>query len=280
MTLELIPAHKYAIEELVEIYNCSREGYLVPMQMTAAQLAEYIQIYDVDLEHSLVACIEGTEAGLGMLGVRENRSWITRLGVDEAYRGRGIGRAILRGLLERSDSLEIGKNILEVIDGNHPAQQIFLQEGFQKIRRLLILKRMDRVPEHPAANFVPLDEEHIHTFLSTREGFQAWTNETDTYKNLDRVAGYRVDDENIGRGWLVYQANGNKISRLTYSTEQGDPAAVTAQLLNYLHHLYPDHRIIAENISIDDPGLPAFKATGYQEAFSRIEMLRKPEGIS
>lgn len=42
---------------------------MIPMPMNAARLAEYVRIYDVDLDHSLVAVTrDGQMLGVAMLG--------------------------------------------------------------------------------------------------------------------------------------------------------------------------------------------------------------------
>ena len=125
MTIELIPATTYTIQELTEAYNQTRVDYMVPMPMNAARLREYINIYDVDLKSSLVALDNGNIIGLGMLAVRDNRSWITRLGLVANQRGKGTGRILMTGLLKNSDALGIEKNQLEVIVGNEPAHALF-----------------------------------------------------------------------------------------------------------------------------------------------------------
>src|ERR1051326_8900364 len=92
-TLQLIPASHFTIEQLTAIYNQTRVDYLVPMPMNAARLLEYIQTYDIDLEHSLVALQHDQLLGVAMLGVRNDRAWITRLGVIPTTRRTGVGRS-------------------------------------------------------------------------------------------------------------------------------------------------------------------------------------------
>ena len=41
MTIEIIPAAQFTIQELTDLYNQTRVDYLVPMPMSADRLAEY-----------------------------------------------------------------------------------------------------------------------------------------------------------------------------------------------------------------------------------------------
>ena len=131
MSIELVKASSYSIEELTESYNQTRVDYMVPMPMNAARLAEYIHIYDIDLEQSLVALDGEQMLGLGMLAVRKGRSWITRLGLVANTRGKGIGRKVMEGLLANSEALSIPLTMLEVIKGNEPAHNLFRSLGFE-----------------------------------------------------------------------------------------------------------------------------------------------------
>ena len=69
--------------------------------MNVARLKEYSRVYDVDLHSSCLVVDPENENliyGLGMLGLRGNRSWITRLGVLPYGRRLGVGRRIMDGL--------------------------------------------------------------------------------------------------------------------------------------------------------------------------------------
>ena len=64
--IQLVPASQFTIEQLTAIYNQTRVDYMIPMPMNAARLAEYIKVYDVDLEHSLVERQAGELSGVAM----------------------------------------------------------------------------------------------------------------------------------------------------------------------------------------------------------------------
>ena len=70
VAIKLIPASHFTIDELTAIYNQTRVDYLVPMPMNSARLVEYINSYDVNLDHSFVAVEEENLRGVAMLGVR------------------------------------------------------------------------------------------------------------------------------------------------------------------------------------------------------------------
>src|SRR5574341_956167 len=143
--VRLLPASQFTLKDLTIIYNQTRVDYLVPMPMNMAKMTEYIHVYDIDLERSFVALDGATMIGLGMLGVRPGRVWITRLGVLPNSRRHGTGRALMDALLEGAKQLGVDFTMLEVIKGNLPAHALFIKLGYRAVGELLILRR----PAHP-----------------------------------------------------------------------------------------------------------------------------------
>ena len=131
MSIEIIPANKFTIQELVELYNQTRVDYLVPMPMNEERLAEYIHTFDVDLSLSCVARTgDGQALGLSMLGARPPLAWITRLGVLPIIRRSGAGDALMDAMLAYAQNLGMEETHLEVIRNNVPAHRLFLKKGF------------------------------------------------------------------------------------------------------------------------------------------------------
>jgi GNAT superfamily N-acetyltransferase len=276
MTIQLIPAIHYTIEQLTEAYNQTRVDYMVPMPMNAARLAEYVHVYDVSIENSLVALENSHMVGLGMLAVRPERTWITRLGLISDQRGKGIGQALMEGLLANSDALTIPQNMLEVIKGNVPAHTLFLKLGFENVRELLILRRAPHTIPKPTTKCYPMNRGDMIFHLNKRQDAQAWTNQTESLAHVKGLNGFHVYTPNGGHGWLVFQRTLFNISRLMFDTEGGESSEIMLELLRHLHSQHPDIDTYTENIPTDDPHLPAFWACDYLEAFTRVEMFRFP----
>ena len=273
---KLIPASEFTLDELTGIYNQTRVDYMVPMPMNAARLAEYISVYDVDLEHSLVA-MQGDELrGVAMLGVREGRAWITRLGVIPTTRRSGVGEALMVGLLEQAEKLNIQFDMLEVIKNNTPAHTLFLKLGFYEIGELLVLRRSPVIPptDPVVADAQRLDRHEALTLVGRDRGTQPWTNQSESLFNAREVSGLHLTLADGSRGWLVYQRQKFTLTRFIYKTEVGVPVKLAYAFLSHLHHQYPRLDTHLENIQINDPHLPAFYQMGYVESFRRIEMWR------
>jgi ribosomal protein S18 acetylase RimI-like enzyme len=281
--IRLIPTSQFTIEQLTAIYNQTRVDYLVPMPMNAKRLADYITTYDVDLERSLVA-MQGDELlGVAMLGVREGRAWITRLGVLPNIRRGGVGQALMAGLMENAARLDINFLMLEVIKNNVPAHQLFLKLGFREIGELLVLRR---APAVPPPDPIVADAQRLERIDALRlagrdRGTMPWTNQSESLINANEVSGLSITLADDSRGWLVYQRQKFTLTRFAYKTEVGNPTTVAYAFLSHLHYQYPRLDTQIENIQVNDPHLPAFFEMGYVESFRRIEMWRgdPPPGL-
>lgn len=274
--IQLVPARNFSMDQLTAIYNQTRVDYMVPMPMNAARLAEYIHTYDVDLDHSLVAQSDGQLMGVAMLGIREDRAWLTRLGVIPNTRRNGVGSALCEGLLEQAENLGIGFHMLEVIKNNTPAHSLFLKLGFYEVGELLVLRRSPIIPppEPVVADAQRLDRTEALDLVGQDRGTQPWTNQSESLSNAAEVSGLRLTLLDGSTGWLVYQRQKFLLTRFAFKTQSGDPLNMARAFLSHLHHQYPRLDTHLENIQVHDSHLPAFYECGYVESFKRIEMWR------
>jgi ribosomal protein S18 acetylase RimI-like enzyme len=281
--IKLIPASHFTIDELTAIYNQTRVDYLVPMPMNASRLVEYVQSYDVNLEHSLVASEDGVMRGVAMLGVRAERTWVTRLGVIPSTRRGGVGESLTRSLLEQSHLLGIDFTMLEVIKNNIPAHELFRKLGFYEVGELLILRRSPskQMIEPVIADARRLERYEALDLVGYNRGTQPWTNQSESLSHAQDISGLYLTLPDGSRGWLVYQRQKFTLTHFIYQTEVGDPAVMAYAFLSHLHHQYPRLDTHIENIQVNDPHLPGFYKMGYVESFRRIEMWRgiPPESL-
>lgn len=270
---DFIPAQTFSYEELTEAYNQTRVDYIVPMPMNAARLRAYVETYDVDMAASAVA-VDGNEIlGLAMLGRRGERAWLTRLGVIRSNRRQGTGQGLVEHLLGQARQEGVTEVVIEVIENNEPAYQLFTKMGFQETRDLLVLRRPPReVAVEPTIMVQPVSDGGIVDLLRQRRSLPSWVDETASLLNAGDLAGLRVDLPDGNWGWLVYQNTLFHLGRLVIQTEIGDPVQVGDALLRALHQHYPFQDTKTENLPADDPHWPAFEALGYIVSFRRNEM--------
>lgn len=281
MSVEIIPADRYTIQELTELYNQTRVDYLVPMPMNADRLNEYVHDFSVDLTQSCVARnIDGQVLGLSMLGIRNDIAWITRLGVLPSSRRTGAGSKLMDYMLNNADELGLRETHLEVIKNNEPAYKLFLKKGFVETDTYLVMRHAPRplsASLHGEVTWLDFDEamEKVDSYPE----HLTWINAYKSMRNSPNTEGVHIKLPNGDSGWLVYRNTKftlrSTLSHLIMHTEQGEPENVGMQLLSHLHTKYPHHDTYAENIHENDPHLPAFQSMGYFINFKRIEMRRK-----
>lgn len=273
-SIQLLRASAFTLEELTAAYNQTRVDYIVPMPMNVKRLHDYIVAYDVRLDVSAVAMEAGQMLGLSMLGVRGDRTWITRLGVLPVRRRRGAGELLMEDHLEQSRQLNARSIQLEVIKNNWPAHRLFRRLGFEETRELLVLRRPPGPPEVmvPPYTMHNLEGEAALALLARRSDHPSWLDETPSLRNAGYSKALHVSLANGDRGWITYQHTPFQLARLVIQPETGDFETVTRALLHALHTTYPNHDTKRENLAAEDPRWPILQEFGYLNTFSRVEM--------
>ena len=280
--LVAIPASAYTLDDLADIYNQTRVDYIVPMPMNGKRLGDYVSAYDIDLDASLVVLTpEEQVLAISMLGLREDRAWITRLGVLPVKRRRGTGQFIMDHHLHMARRAGANQVQLEVIKGNEPAHNLFKKNGFMDIRELLIIRRPPGAPsgieEAPIGEFSEMTPEEIEFTLAQRGDQAAWTEENITFSNIDGIKGLRLETASGGVGHLIYQETPFQFAHLILCPAACHNFDLATGLLFHLHQNNPQMDTKVENVALDDPLLPVFQYLGYVEVFRRIEMVHLVE---
>ena len=271
----LVPASAFSYEELTDAYNQTRVDYIVPMPMNAAKLREYVEVYDVDMDASAVVVEDDHILALGMLGVRQGRAWITRLGVIRSNRRQGVGWALVTHLIEQAHLKNADYIVIEVIDDNTPAYNLFSKKGFKPVRELLVLRRppVSVKITPPEARIETLSYTDAVRLLEKRASKPSWIDEYESLLNAGNLSAFYATLADGSEGWLVYQNTVFQLSRLVIQTEVGCQLDVGRALLHRLHTDHPVQDTKTENLPVNDPHWPAFKEIGYLVTFRRVEMI-------
>jgi ribosomal protein S18 acetylase RimI-like enzyme len=272
-----IPASTFTYSQLADIYNQTRVDYIVPMPMNARRLQEYVEHHAVDLAASCVAVDEERAVlGIGMLGARGERTWLTRLGVIPQRRRRHVGHSVVSWLLGQARARAASRAQLEVIDGNEPALRLFHGFGFTSRRTLLVIRRAPEAVRAPASAWreTALEPDAIARVLAAHTASTAsWIDEAGSLLNAGGLHGVRVVLENGEAGEAVFRVTPIQITHIIVTIEPGASAVRVAHaLLAAVHARFPEHDTKVENLPLSSPFWPAFQAIGYTEAFRRIEM--------
>lgn len=147
------------IKEVSELWNQSFEGYFVPAALPLDRFIGRIASEGLSLEHSLACYIDGEAAGLVMNGFREyvgrKLAWNGGTAIKPAFRGKGIGKALMLRNLQLYEELGVDQANLEAISQNANAIRLYESLGYRQTDRLLIqsteqpIPDMDHTYEHP-----------------------------------------------------------------------------------------------------------------------------------
>ncbi|MFT5194196.1 MAG: hypothetical protein ACI9EW_002677 [Cellvibrionaceae bacterium] len=253
------------------------------MPMTPARLKEYVEMYDVDLASSCAVIDEHEPElimGLGMLGVRDNRSWITRVGVLPYTRKLGAGSDILEELVAISEKLEVGFTWLEVISGNEPAYRLFIKNRFKQTRELMVLRRPpgtqieDEASLPSPTSIEKLDSSEAIQQMIFKDGQPNWLNQPETFRNVKELEVRKLIFDNGWEGWIFYERTLIQLKRVFVQVLSGPTEKVTARVLAWLHREYPMQDAVCENFEVNDLRIKGYLRVGYFESFRRIEMVR------
>lgn len=115
------------VKDLAAARSIEQRSFTTPWSYQAF-LAELEQN---DCAHYLVAKAAGTVVGyIGMWMVLDE-GHITNIAVDPAWRGRGIGRRLLKTIMEKACQLGALRITLEVRKSNRAAQNLYLSLGYE-----------------------------------------------------------------------------------------------------------------------------------------------------
>ncbi len=271
----LIRASQYSYDQLAEIYNQARVDYIVPMPMNGKRMKEYIDFYDIDLHSSFVSLNnDGLETGIAMLGVRGDRTWVTRLGVIPERRGHRVGQHLAEALLEESARMRAKLIQLEVIVGNAPAYHLFTKLGFEPIRELLVVGRPPgaiAVPSNTADMQIrKIASDEFETLLNTRAITSSWLDETASLMNAGDLHGVLVEAPNEEPAWVIFRSGAFQLSHFAFSTTPFVDGVRAALGAIYQEFNRQDTKL--ENLPGDSPIWPVLQSTGFIESFRRTEM--------
>ncbi len=148
----------FGLDPAAQVLARGFSDYFVSIPATPAMLLCMVRGDSVDLTASRVAVRDGQPVGAALIA---RRGWTSRLAgmaiVPEARRS-GVGRALMDQLLTEARARGERAMVLEVIEQNAPAVQLYEVCGFQKIRRLIGHGGRLETPQADAAAMASLEE--------------------------------------------------------------------------------------------------------------------------
>jgi ribosomal protein S18 acetylase RimI-like enzyme len=207
-TIRLEPAARYSYAELAEIFNAGYEGYFTPFTLDEATFRFMSTVWDDDLEASRVAIVDGEPAGICKLAIRGERGWIGGIGVAHPHRGKGVGEALMREVLEEASARGLREVWLEVLFPNEAAIRLYEKLGFERVR-VLEVWTLDGLDSHGDRTLeVPVAQAQERIRRERRER-EPWQRTDESVANFENVEALESD-----AGAVLFRRTGERISLL------------------------------------------------------------------
>jgi ribosomal protein S18 acetylase RimI-like enzyme len=136
---EIVSASELSLADQAAAFNAAFAGYVGgTFELDATSLASFISLQGIDLSYSRFARDErGQLVSFGFVNKTGSVARLAGMGTIASARRSGIAAALLSTLL--SEARERGESvmILEVIEQNPPALQLYESAGFLRVTRLL-----------------------------------------------------------------------------------------------------------------------------------------------
>ena len=161
-------------DALAELMNESFWGYFVQFEFTGESLAARMHFDGVDAQRSKILEVDGEPAGLALIAPRPAESRLATMGLRPEFRGRGLGRVILKELLRESVLSGERRMVLEVIQKNAAAFALYESEGFRTKRELLGYSRKPGEPVDAAELVEIAPEELAHAVAEYGDDDPPW----------------------------------------------------------------------------------------------------------
>jgi ribosomal protein S18 acetylase RimI-like enzyme len=197
MAFEFVPVPEFGLERAAEVLTRGFADYFVKLPFTAAGLLQLPRSDSVDLAASRVVVRGGAAVGVGLIA---RRGWTSRLAgmalVPEARR-QGAGRALVQQLLAEAKARGERAMVLEVIEQNAAAVNLYARCGFRRVRRLVgfSCRGQDGGEATGAASLTEVDLRDLGAVVNT-EGAPhlPWQLSGETVAALTRpTIGYRLN---------------------------------------------------------------------------------------
>ena len=183
--IELSAARELDLEALANLFNAAYEGYPVPMHMDAGAMAFMLEAMDLAPERSCVAWRDGVPVGVAMLGLRGDRGWVGGMGVVADARRAGVGRKLMRALLEQARAAGVRELFLEVLEQNPGARTLYEELGFAARRRLEVWTWSSPAAEGTATAQACDPREARRRIAAMRTAPEPWQRADETVDRLD-----------------------------------------------------------------------------------------------
>lgn len=254
--------------------------YLVPFQLSEAQLENHIKQNSVILERSVGAFSKDKMIGVTLngFGIWNGKQTVydAGTGIVPAFRNRGIGKKMFDFMIPDLRKNGFEQILLEVISHNKNAVRLYQKLGFETTRRLIFFEQQKSF-EIPAKNNFEIREilaPDWRLFESFADGKTSWQNSLEaTQRTLQKKIffGAFLGEKCIGYG--IVSRGTAIISQIAVTRKFRRNGAASMILREMQTRL--ENNLRASNVDEKIAGVVGFfKKCGFEEKLVQLEMIK------
>jgi GNAT superfamily N-acetyltransferase len=250
--LEIKPLKACSFEAALQAWNEGFHGYFVDMTLSLDGFLARLYREGLSVEHSLIAFCEGKPAGLLLNAIRlingKKIAWNGGTGVRPKFRGRGVGKALMRATIDLYQRHEVQLALLEAITENRKAISLYEHFGYEVVDRLVFWQYDGKLDsgsfggdqdKYPVRNVTP---QHVGA-LPFYQQMVPWQSLWQSIARNNGEALIVTDTSGRGVGYALYKRNFDEQGKLTSialsqsvaNPDRADAEAIVSSALRYVY---------------------------------------------
>jgi len=261
--MEIKRANEVKIDELVAAFTAGFSDYIVPIDTSREKFIAHIHYNDIDLARSFAAIDDGNTVGLTLSAIRGKMAWIGGMAVIPEHRGEGISKQLIEKQLQDLKEAGIEVVLLEVIDGNDKARELYIKTGFRDVRKLHCLAA-ESIVRPKDAGLLDSHDIQLVDWKDIRPIYDndaCWQFEPSSLEKMSGLLCFKNEN-----GYGVFTHNGQTLGIISIKTSN-HPASFMLKALEQ----GPVKNILANNVH-DIKQIRQLKAIGFKEVLFQHEM--------
>ncbi|MBW3519971.1 GNAT family N-acetyltransferase [Flavobacterium sp. NKUCC04_CG] len=278
--MELITLENTDLQSILNILNEVFADYVIPLQLTVAQLEQKIAAENIQLNLSIGVVSAGKLVGLMLHAINHMDGKVcvynAGTGVVPEFRGKGIVANMYRFLLPKLQELGVKAMLLEVILGNDSAIRAYEKMGYRVNRTLDSFKGVVAVVAEnknlEVRDLVNLDWDCLKTFWTASPAWQASEQALDNSRERLSVLGAYEGGALVG--YVAFYASIARIQQLAVAPNQRRKGVAT-KLIEAMKTAVGGPEIAINNVDHEAIDVIAFlQSMGLSYRLSQFEMIK------
>ena len=147
--LEIRKLSMCTFSQAVKVWNDGFEDYFFDMNVSLENYLRRLYTQELSPSFSFIAFVKGVPAGFVLNGIRiineKKVAWNGGTGVIPQFRGKGIGKALIKESINLYRQQKVDTALLEVVSQNERAFSLYEEFGYRVIDSLYLLRCKEKL---------------------------------------------------------------------------------------------------------------------------------------